>query len=43
MDDTSLAMLNDPVRRAAIGEGADTDHLRYIQLFNTVLRQSPPA
>ena len=37
MDDTSLAMLNDPARRAAIGEGADTDHLRYIALFNTVL------
>ena len=36
-------MLNDPVRRAAIGEGADTDHLRYIQLFNTVLRAKPPG
>jgi 5-methyltetrahydropteroyltriglutamate--homocysteine methyltransferase len=43
MDDTSLAMLNDPVRRAAIGEGADTDHLRYIQLFNTVLAAKPPG
>jgi 5-methyltetrahydropteroyltriglutamate--homocysteine methyltransferase len=43
MDDTSLAMLNDPVRRAAIGEGADTDHLRYIALFNTVLRAKPPG
>jgi 5-methyltetrahydropteroyltriglutamate--homocysteine methyltransferase len=41
MDDTSLAMLNDPARRAAIGEGADTDHLRYIQLFNTVLAAKP--
>src|SRR6185295_2909159 len=41
MDDTSLAMLNDPARRAAIGEGADTDHLRYIKLFNSVLRANP--
>ena len=41
MDDTSLAMLNDPARRAAIGEGADTDHLRYIKLFNAVLRAKP--
>ena len=41
MDDTSLAMLNDPARRAAIGEGADTDHLRYIALFNKVLRAKP--
>ena len=43
MDDTSLAMLNDPARRAAIGEGADTDHLRYIALFNTVLAAKPPG
>ena len=43
MDDTSLAMLNDPARRAAIGAGADTDHLRYIALFNTVLARSRPA
>jgi 5-methyltetrahydropteroyltriglutamate--homocysteine methyltransferase len=41
MDDTSLAMLNDPARRAAIGDGADTDHLRYIELFNTVLAAKP--
>jgi 5-methyltetrahydropteroyltriglutamate--homocysteine methyltransferase len=41
MDDTSLAMLNDPVRRAAIGEGADTDHLRYIKLFNDAVRAKP--
>jgi 5-methyltetrahydropteroyltriglutamate--homocysteine methyltransferase len=41
IDDTSLAMLNDPVRRAAIGEGADTDHLRYIALFNSVLAAKP--
>jgi 5-methyltetrahydropteroyltriglutamate--homocysteine methyltransferase len=43
MDDTSLAMLNDPARRAAIGEGADTDHLRYIALFNRVLGAKPPG
>jgi len=41
MDDTSLAMLNDPARRAAIGEGAETDHLRYIKLFNAVLAEKP--
>ena len=41
MDDTSLAMLNDPERRAAIGRGADTDHLRYIKLFNSVLAAKP--
>jgi 5-methyltetrahydropteroyltriglutamate--homocysteine methyltransferase len=41
MDDTSLAMLNDPTRRAAIGEGADSDHLRYIKLFNSVLAAKP--
>jgi 5-methyltetrahydropteroyltriglutamate--homocysteine methyltransferase len=41
LDDTSLAMLNDPARRAAIGQGADTDHLRYIDLLNTVLRAKP--
>ena len=43
MDDTSLAMLNDPARRAAIGEGADTDHLRYIALFNRVAAAKPPG
>ena len=43
MDDTSLAMLNDPARRAAIGAGADTDHLRYIALFNAVLAGKPPG
>jgi 5-methyltetrahydropteroyltriglutamate--homocysteine methyltransferase len=43
MDDTSLAMLNDPARRAAIGAGADTDHLRYIALFNRVLAAKPPG
>jgi 5-methyltetrahydropteroyltriglutamate--homocysteine methyltransferase len=41
LDDTSLAMLNDPARRAAIGAGADTDHLRYIRLLNTVLAAKP--
>jgi 5-methyltetrahydropteroyltriglutamate--homocysteine methyltransferase len=43
MDDTSLAMLNDPVRRQAVGEGGDTDHLRYIKLFNAVLAEKPPG
>ena len=41
MDDTSLAMLNDPARRAAIGESAETDHLRYIKLLNDVLAEKP--
>jgi 5-methyltetrahydropteroyltriglutamate--homocysteine methyltransferase len=43
MDDTSLAMLNDPARRAAAGGTADTDHLRYIKLFNAVLAAKPPG
>lgn len=43
LDDTSLAMLNDPARRAAVGEGAETDHLRYIALFNAVLAAKPPG
>jgi 5-methyltetrahydropteroyltriglutamate--homocysteine methyltransferase len=34
-------MLNDPVRRAAVGAGGDTDHLRYIALFNSVLAAKP--
>lgn len=41
MDDTSLAMLNDPARRGAIGPEAETDHLRYIKLFNAVLARKP--
>src|SRR5690606_3207069 len=34
LDDTSLAFLNDPRRRAMIGEEGDRQHLRYIELFN---------
>ncbi len=41
MDDTSLAFLNDPARRAALGEGAQTQHLRYIRLFNDAVAQKP--
>ncbi|HEY7458484.1 MAG TPA: 5-methyltetrahydropteroyltriglutamate--homocysteine S-methyltransferase [Xanthobacteraceae bacterium] len=41
LDDTSLAFLNDPKRRAAIGEGAETQHLRYIKLFNDSIRGRP--
>ena len=43
MDDTSLAMLNDPARRAAIGEGADTDHLRYITAVQQRCWRAKPA
>ena len=41
LDDTSLAMLNDPARRGAIGQGAETDHLRYIKLINQVIASKP--
>jgi 5-methyltetrahydropteroyltriglutamate--homocysteine methyltransferase len=41
MDDTSLAFLNDPQRRAAIGPGAERQHLRYIELFNAALAGRP--
>jgi 5-methyltetrahydropteroyltriglutamate--homocysteine methyltransferase len=41
IDDTSLAFLNDPKRRAILGEGADTQHLRYIKLFNAALANRP--
>jgi 5-methyltetrahydropteroyltriglutamate--homocysteine methyltransferase len=41
LDDTSLALLNDPARRAALGEGAETQHLRYIRLFNDSVAQKP--
>jgi 5-methyltetrahydropteroyltriglutamate--homocysteine methyltransferase len=41
LDDTSLAFLNDPKRRAMIGEGAETQHLRYIQLFNDATSKRP--
>jgi 5-methyltetrahydropteroyltriglutamate--homocysteine methyltransferase len=41
LDDTSLAFLNDPARRAALGEGAATQHLRYIRLFNDSVARKP--
>jgi 5-methyltetrahydropteroyltriglutamate--homocysteine methyltransferase len=41
LDDTSLAFLNDPVRRAALGDGAETQHLRYIKLFNDSVAEKP--
>jgi 5-methyltetrahydropteroyltriglutamate--homocysteine methyltransferase len=41
LDDTSLAFLNDPKRRAILGEGADTQHLRYIKLFNAAIANRP--
>ena len=43
MDDTSLAFLNDPKRRAMIGEGAETMHLSYIKLFNASIANKPPG
>jgi len=42
LDDTSLAFLNDPKRRAMIGEGAETMHLSYIKLFNASIANKPP-
>ena len=41
LDDTSLAFLNDPRRRAAIGEGAEKMHVRYIELFNASIANRP--
>lgn len=41
LDDTSLAFLNDPARRAMLGEGAETQHLRYIKLFNESVAEKP--
>jgi 5-methyltetrahydropteroyltriglutamate--homocysteine methyltransferase len=41
LDDTSLAFLNDPNRRAVLGEGAETQHLRYIKLFNASIASKP--
>jgi 5-methyltetrahydropteroyltriglutamate--homocysteine methyltransferase len=41
LDDTSLAFLNDPGRRAALGPEADTIHLRYIDLVNAALAGKP--
>jgi 5-methyltetrahydropteroyltriglutamate--homocysteine methyltransferase len=41
LDDTSLAFLNDPKRRALLGENADTQHLRYIELVNASIAGKP--
>ncbi|MFN3349532.1 5-methyltetrahydropteroyltriglutamate--homocysteine S-methyltransferase [Pseudorhodoplanes sp.] len=41
LDDTSLSFLNDPARRAMLGEGAETQHLRYIKLFNDAVAERP--
>jgi 5-methyltetrahydropteroyltriglutamate--homocysteine methyltransferase len=41
LDDTSLAFLNDPGRRAALGPEAATMHLRYIDLVNAALADRP--
>jgi 5-methyltetrahydropteroyltriglutamate--homocysteine methyltransferase len=41
IDDTSFAFLNDPKRRAAAGEGADTIHLKYIEVFNAAVAHRP--
>jgi 5-methyltetrahydropteroyltriglutamate--homocysteine methyltransferase len=41
LDDTSLAFLNDPARRAMLGDGAETQHLRYIKLFNDCVADRP--
>jgi 5-methyltetrahydropteroyltriglutamate--homocysteine methyltransferase len=41
MDDTSLVFLNVPARRAALGKGSETQHLRYIRLFNDAVARKP--
>jgi methionine synthase II (cobalamin-independent) len=41
IDDTSLAFLNDPKRRATLGAGAEGQHLAYIKLVNAALAQRP--
>jgi 5-methyltetrahydropteroyltriglutamate--homocysteine methyltransferase len=41
LDDTSLAFLNDPKRRAMIGASAESQHLRYIELFNASIASRP--
>ncbi len=41
LDDTSLAFLNDPKRRAMLGNDADKQHLRYIKLFNDATANRP--
>jgi 5-methyltetrahydropteroyltriglutamate--homocysteine methyltransferase len=43
LDDTSLAFLNDPKRRAMLGENAETQHLRYIELVNASIAGKPPG
>jgi 5-methyltetrahydropteroyltriglutamate--homocysteine methyltransferase len=41
LDDTSLAFLNSPERRKAVGPEGETQHLRYIQLINDSLAGKP--
>jgi 5-methyltetrahydropteroyltriglutamate--homocysteine methyltransferase len=41
LDDTSLAFLNDPRRRAMLGDNAERQHLRYIELFNASIAGKP--
>jgi len=41
IDDTSLAFLNDPKRRATLGAGAESQHLAYIGLVNAALAGRP--
>ena len=44
MDDTSLAYLNDPAQRRhvmEIGGDPDTQHLKYIEVFNSALARKP--
>lgn len=43
LDDTSLAFLNDPKRRAVLGDDAEKQHLRYIELFNASIAGKPAA
>jgi 5-methyltetrahydropteroyltriglutamate--homocysteine methyltransferase len=41
LDDTSLAFLNDPKRRAMIGPSAERQHLAYIGLVNAAIADRP--
>jgi 5-methyltetrahydropteroyltriglutamate--homocysteine methyltransferase len=41
LDDTSLAFLNSPERRAQIGPDGETDHLRYIECMNKAIARKP--
>jgi methionine synthase II (cobalamin-independent) len=46
LDDTSLAILNDPRRRAIVGAlGGDAEHLheRYVTVINEALQHRPPG